>query len=1049
MRALRSSSSIPFRFWQSPECTSVGRLPARSTLIPHPDVPSARGEPEESLWHRSLDGRWRFRLVERPEAAPADFASASLDDRTWGRIEVPGNWMCQGHDRPHYTNVIMPWSAEPPFVPKENPTGLYRRSFRLPAAWLRRRTVLHVGGAESALAVWLNGAFVGLHKDSRLPAEFDLTPYLVRGANTLVAMVARWSDGSWIEDQDQWWMAGLHRSVYLYSTDHTWIADAKIEARPTEEGGVVDMAVDVGFTDAPEPGWSIEAKVEELGGRELSTCRAEVPVFQRGRPLEELLAGMSFHGMTARLRSDVPGVQPWSAESPVIYRVILSLCDPEGAVREVASQKTGFRSVEVRDRQLLVNGKPVLIRGVNRHDHDADRGKAVTRESMRRDVECMKRFNINAVRTAHYPNDPYFLDLCDAYGLYVIDEANIESHARQKSLCHDAQFHAAIVDRCRRMVLRDENHPSVIGWSLGNESGYGHGHAAAAAWIRNRDPGRIVHYEGGGVMAGWVDAPETVTRLETDVICPMYPAIEDLVRWAETTKEDRPLILCEYSHAMGNSNGSIAEYWAAIEAHHGLQGGFVWDWIDQGLRTKTQEGVEYFGFGGSFGDEPNDSNFCINGLLGPDREPHPALWDLKKIGEPVAVRAVDVEHGVFAVENRRDFEPLDDLESSFQVDVDGEVVQAGRVSLPKIVAGEEGEVRLPLRRAPVTPGARCRLTFRFATRKKTLWAPRGFQVAWAQIDLPVEEGRVKKQSRAHAVRLKTVSGRSEVRVGDARFEVDRGTGVFSFALGETVLVKEAASLSLWRAPTDNDGPKQGWMSEVVGVRRRWLDWGLDDLRTVVRSVASRRLRDGSVRFVVERDLKGRARGRIRHRQTITIDGRARVLCEEEVRIPRALDDLPRLGVRMIFGAEATELAWLGRGPQESYPDRHLAAAHGKWEMRVEDAYVPYVVPQEHGSHFETRWFSLATNVGPGVRVGAVKPFSFSASHFPVEALTAARNTAELRPRPEVFVHVDAALRGLGTGACGPDTLPPYRVRGGTHRWSWWMEPLTPVGGSWR
>lgn len=1038
----KRSTAVPFRFWEQPEVTSLGRLVARSPMTPFPDEGAARkSDPTESPWYRSLDGPWRFQLVERPEAAPGGFETPKFDDRDWARVEVPGNWTRQGYDRPHYTNVIMPWATEPPLVPEHNPTGLYRRTFRVPAGWHRRRTVLHVGGAESALAVWVNGAFVGVHKDSRLPAEFDLTPHVVRGANTLAAMVVRWSDGSWLEDQDHWWMAGLHRSVYLYSTDHTWIADAKIDAKPTEQGGTVDVSVDVGFADAPERGWSIEAKAEDLRGRALATCGGEVPIFRRGRPLKELLSGMSWRGTTARLQLDVPGVEPWSAERPTLYRVLLSLRDPEGKVREVTTQRIGFRSVEVRDRALLVNGKAVLLRGVNRHDHDADRGKAITREAMRRDVELMKQFNVNAVRTAHYPNDPYFLDLCDEYGLYVIDEANIESHARQKSLCHDARFHGAIVDRCQRMVLRDENHPSVIGWSLGNESGYGHGHAAAAAWVRDRDPGRFLHYEGGGVMGGWLHAPESVSRLETDVICPMYPEIDDLVRWAETTSEERPLIMCEYSHAMGNSNGSLADYWTAIEAHHGLQGGFVWDWIDQGLRTENEEGIEYFGFGGSFGDEPNDANFCLNGLLGPDREPHPALWELKKIGEPVRVRAIDAVRGVFAIENRRDFEPLDDLEAMFQVDVDGVTVQKGRLSLPTIAAGDEAEVRLRLRRRPIAPGAECRLTLRFVTKKKSTWAPRGFQVAWAQLDLPWKEGRAPRQPRKRAVSLKTLRGRSEVRVGDATFDFDRATGAFTLALGGVEIVRQGALPSLWRAPTDNDGPKLGWMSEVKGVRLRWLEWGLDDLRVTKSSVKSRRLRDGSLRLVVERQLQGKGRLCIRHLQTVTIDGHARALFVEELRVPRAYDDLPRVGVRMVLSPEATNLEWLGRGPQESYSDRHVGAAHGRWAMGVEDTYVPYVVPQEHGSHFDTRWFSLATDGGAAVVVGAAEPFSFSASHFSAEDLTAARNTAELRPRDEVFVHVDAALRGLGTEACGPDALPRYRVGPGTHRWSWWLRPL--------
>ena len=1037
-----SSPGIPLaRFWEQPECPGLGRLSARSPLVPFPDAESARGgDTAASPWWRSLDGPWRFRLVGRPDDAPKGFAAAGFADRSWARVEVPGNWTRQGFDRPHYTNVVMPFEAEPPNVPAENPTGLYRTTFRVPAAWRRRRTVVHFGGAESALAVWLNGEFVGLHKDSRLPAEFDVTRSLVAGTNTLAAMVVRWSDGSWIEDQDHWWMAGLHRSVFLYSTGHTWLADAKLTAGLREPGGVLDAAVDVGFAGAPEAGWSVEVAVEDRRGRSLGHERVDVPVFTRGTILDELLAGMSFRGTCAKMRLEIPAVGPWSAERPMLYRVLLSLLDPSGDVREVTTTRVGFRTVEVRERSLRVNGRAVMIRGVNRHDHHADHGKAIPRESMRRDVELMKQFNVNAVRTAHYPNDPYFLDLCDEYGLYVIDEANVESHARQKSLCHDPRFHPAIVDRCRRMVLRDENHPSVIGWSLGNEAGFGAGHAAAAAWIRDRDPSRILHYEGGGVMSGWLRDPDSVSRLETDVICPMYPSIDDIVQWAETTREDRPLLLCEYSHAMGNSNGSLSDYWEAFRTHHGLQGGFVWDWIDQGLRARDEDGEEYFAFGGDFGDEPNDANFCINGLIGPDREPHPALWEMKKVGEPVSVRAVDAARGVVAVRNERDFESSSDLEASFEVGVDGSVVQRGRLDLPRIEAGDEALVRVPLRRRAVARGAECRLTLRFRQKKRTLWAPRGFQVAWAQVDLPWDGTRFPKQPREKAPTVRRDRASLEIHVGRASFGVDRTTGDLRAEFAGVELLRSGGDACLWRAPTDNDGVKLGWMSRVKGVRRRWLKWGLDSLTAEPARVRSRRLRDGSIRIEIDRRLRASERRRIQHRRTLTIDGRGFARVDEELRIPKAFDDLPRVGIRFVVNGAADGLAWYGRGPIESYPDRRESAALGRFDMRVADTYVPYVVPQEHGSHVDTRWLSLATGEGPALWAGATEPLSFSASHFSAEDLTAAAHTADLRPREDVFVHLDARMRGLGTEACGPDALERYRVAGGLHRFTWWLIP---------
>lgn len=1023
----------------------MGRLPARSPLVPFPDLESAReGSDETSPWRRSLDGRWRFRLVDRPEAAPGSFMAAGYADQSWDRVAVPGNWTCQGYDRPHYTNVVMPFATEPPQVPEENPTGLYRRAFRVPASWHGRRTVLQVGAAESALAVWLNGHFLGFHKDSRLPAEFDLSAHLQRGENVLAAMVVRWSDGSWIEDQDHWWMAGIHRSVFLYSTDSTWIADTRIEASLDDGRGVARVATDVGFSAAPEAGWTVEVRLEDSAGKCLATGTDAVPVLDRGSPLRELLSGMYFTGSTARCELVVPDVEPWSAEQPALYRVFVSLRGPDGAVREVVTQRTGFRNVEVRDRRLLVNGKAVLLNGVNRHDHHPDRGKAVSRDDMRRDVELMKQFNVNAVRTAHYPNDPHFLDLCDEYGLYVIDEANVESHARQKSLCHDERFHTAIAERARRMVLRDENHPCILGWSLGNEAGYGGGQAAAAAWIRARDPGRFLQYESGGVMSGWLHEPDSVTRLETDIICPMYATIDDIVAWAQSTNEDRPLILCEYSHAMGNSNGSLADYWEAFREHHGLQGGFIWDWIDQGLRTQTEDGTEYFGFGGSFGDEPNDANFCINGLIGPDRGPHPALWELKKMGEPVRVLPADPARGHFVVRNERCFSSLADLEGTYSLEADGEVVETGGFAMPELAPGEEGEVQLGLRRRAAVPGVAWRLTLRFVQGAKTAWANKGFQVAWAQLDVPWEGGKKEaREPRPRRVVRSSSKGEIQVAVGPSRFRIDREAGNLRVDYGDRELVSQGPVPCLWRAPTDNDGVKQGWMSEVHGVRRRWLEWGLPELETSLEGVRARKKKDGTIELLVERVLRASGRRRIRQSEKITIDGRGLVRLDEEIKVPRAIDDLPRLGVRFVAAPGTDRLEWLGRGPHESYSDRFASAPLGRFRMSVADTYVPYVVPQEHGSHFETSWLSLATEDRAALWISAEAPFSFSASHFSAEDLTAARNTAELVPREEVHVHVDAALRGIGTGACGPDTLARYRVAGGTHRFTWWLWAFDP------
>ena len=688
-------------WWCRPELTELHRLPSRAPL------------PTADEWHHDLDGSWDFLLVDRPAAAPKGWAEPAADIRGWRSIEVPGCWTMQDTgDIPRYTNIVMPWPAEPPAVPDANPTGLYRRSFTLPSEWKRRRTILHLGGFESAAAVLCNGAFVGLGKDSRLGSEFDLTPHLLVGANTIAVQVVRWSDGSWLEDQDHWWHAGLHRSVFLRSAPHTALDDIAVVADydPSTGAGLLRVSAHVGFGGEPEPGWTTAVRLRMERGKRCHRGILESTVATPGigdpSTLVDMAYGHERNQSTTELELD--RVDPWSAESPTRYRLEVSLCDPTGTIVDETQLWVGFRRVEVRDRSLLINGAPVMICGVNRHDHHPDTGKTMTAEEIRAELVTMKRHNINAVRTAHYPNDPALLDLCDELGLYVIDEANAESHARLASLCHDERFHMAFLTRVQRMVLRDRNHPSIIGWSLGNESGHGAAHDAGAAWIRSIDPTRFVHYE-GAIMWRFSQAhsrlpreamfqsPSTLERLATDVVCPMYSSIDDIVDWAawadETGGDDRPLILCEYSHAMGNSNGSLHDYWEAFENHAALQGGFIWDWRDQGLRATATNGKEYWAYGGHRGGNAADANFCINGLVGPDGEPHPALAELAWCNRPV--RVTDAPGRKVRIHNHRWFTTLDDLRCRWEVIVDGALVEKGTLDLPRIEPGDSALVLVP------------------------------------------------------------------------------------------------------------------------------------------------------------------------------------------------------------------------------------------------------------------------------------------------------------------------------------------------------------------
>lgn len=1013
-----------------PELTELNRLPSRPPLEPYRDADGARTG-GRLPWRRSLDGSWRFRLVDRPAAAPARWMHPSTDDTRWGAVAVPGCWTRQGvGDLPHYTNIVMPWpELAPPEVPTDNPTGLHRTTFTVPAAWRRRDVVLHLGGAESMAVVWCNGHFVGMGKDSRLPSEFDLTPHLVDGDNLLAVMVVRYCDATWIEDQDHWWHAGLHRSCFLEARGRSRIDDLTVQADfdPTTGRGALTVGAWATGTAA-----SIRVSLETARGRRIGSPHvAPVATAEGGGHFEQLLQAYAHPGPTAWITAPDLRVEPWSAESPTRYRVVTELLDAGGRVLEAHATWTGFRRVEIRHRRLLINGRPIIVHGVNRHDHHPVTGKTLTIDEMRADLVTMKQHNINAVRTAHYPNDHRLLDLCDELGLYVVDEANVESHARLASLTRDERWTHAVAERTQRMVRRDRNHPSVVGWSLGNESGHGPGHDAAAGWVRRVDPTRFVQYEGaiqGRFAVNSLDdgsatarPPSAAERRVTDVVCPMYTPIEVIVgwaRWAERTGlDDRPLILCEYSHAMGNSNGSLAAYVDAFHTEPALAGGFIWDWRDQGLAETDEEARFYWAYGGHFGEDLHDANFCINGLVGPDGTPHPAMRELVWAARPVTAQSLGGRR--VRVTNRRHFESTADLRLRWSLDIDGRTVESGTLDVD-IAAGASKTLGIPWT-TRVPRDAEAHLLIEWVTRRAADWAERGHVVGWDQIE-------VRRGAPAPA----RTRARRPVRVdtGDQGIE-----GVW---LGDRPVIVGDVTATLWRAPTDNDGVKQGWMSGVQGTRLRWRKLGLDQLDLRTDRVARRPTVDAET-ITISRRLVG-PRGEAKHRTVVTV-GATGAHFAERIEIPREWADLPRVGVRFESPAGLDRLEWFGLGPHETYPDRRSSGVVRRWASTVDEQYHEYVVPQEHGSHEATRWFSLTDDRRRGIRIDLGEPMAFAARRHHDAAMTAAHTIAELERADTTEVHIDAAQRGLGTAACGPDTLPPYLVRPGTYRFAWTLSGL--------
>ncbi len=1028
--------SGPLKTWQSPETLSLNRLPARATTYPYPSAAAALENCREaSPWWHSLNGDWDFRLVGRPEDVPTEFAQPDYAlDAAWSKLPVPSNWTMHGHGYPHYTNVVMPFNDLPPQVPAENPTGLYRTRFTVPADWDGRRIILHIGGAESVLYVWVDGQGVGLAKDTRLPSEFDLTAYVRAGAtHTLAAAVVKWSDASFVEDQDQWWMGGIHREVYLYSQAALYLEDVFVRGEVAADLRNASLAVDVrvGAPDAEAKGCRIRVQLHDAQGR---------PVLRR--PAEGAVHATDFwRHPRKRIRLSVPVKAPklWSAESPNLYTAVVTLIGPDGAVLEHTSAQVGFRRIETRNRQLLINGQPVLITGVNRHEHDDVRGKAVTREGMLQDIRVMKQHNINAVRTSHYPNDPQWYDLCDEYGLYVFDEANVESHAFYQELSHDNRYAPAFLDRGLRMVERDKNHPSIIAWSLGNESGYGPHHDAMAAWIRQRDPSRAIHYE-GAISFDW-----TGGKAATDLICPMYPQIDKLVAWARDRKspDQRPLIMCEYSHAMGNSNGSLADYFDAFEQYHGLQGGFIWEWVDHGIRRRDAQGREYWAYGGDFGDTPSDKNFVCDGLVWPDRRAHPGLYEYKHLAQPVRVETVDARRGRFRVQNRRWFTGLADLRGTWELLVDGVVKAQGALPALKAAPRQQQAITVKYPALTLPMAAEVHVNFRFFTRKATTWCEAGHEVAWHQHAVPAAAFKRAQAPEAVAapsgkVELTSKPTGWQVRAASLTFEVDRERGEIANLSrdGEIVLLR-GPRLNVWRAATDNDGLKLFEFVNWGGARllTDCLKVGYDRMEAAGAKVTARGLRSGEAEIVIRSRWRCPGVKRyITHTHTYRVGLAGDLEVTNDFDLDRRLPEVPRLGVSLVLPQAQEQLSWLGLGPWENYTDRKRSALVGRYDSTVTEQYVPYILPQEHGNKCDVRWIELRDDRGAGLRFTALgRHFEASASHFTAADLYAAKHTTDLTPRPEVHLNLDYGQRGLGTASCGPDTLPQYRIPAGKYR----------------
>jgi beta-galactosidase len=936
----------------------VGMLPPRART--ESDAPAL-----------SLDGLWQFSHHPTVAGSGAGFPDPDLDDSDWARLPVPAHWQLHGYGSPAYTNVVYPFPVDPPYVPDENPTGEYRRTFHLPPGWPPGSTVLRFDGVDSCYRVWLNGTELGHAKGSRLPAEFEVGHLLRTGRNVLAVRVHQWSAGSYLEDQDMWWLSGIFRSVTLLARPANGLADVFVHAEYDHETGVGTLSVATNGVPAL-------LTVPELG---LVDVPAEGP-------------------------HRIDTVEPWSAEVPRLYRGTLATADERVGVR------IGFRTVAVVDGRLTVNGAPILLRGVNRHEWHPEHGRAVPRETMLADVLLMKRHNINAVRTSHYPPHPDFLDLCDEYGLWVIDECDLETHGFifvgwERNPSDDPVWADALLDRMRRTVERDKNHPSVIIWSLGNESGTGRNLAAMADWTHDRDPSRLVHYEGDWNCA------------YTDLYSRMYLPHKDVDavgRYEEPTTEEPsadahrrslPFLQCEYAHAMGNGPGGLTEYQELFEQYPRCAGGFVWEWIDHGIPRTTPDGRRYYAYGGDFGEPLHDGHFITDGLLFPDRTPSPGLIEFATVISPVRI-APDPGGGTVTITNRYDFASTAHLAFDWQVTREGEPLASGMVAVPVLAAGESRQVALPDEALKAGGDAgETWLTVRATLAEPTAWGDAGHEVAFGQAQA---EPPVRTPVWRSARTTGTAAG---LRLGPAEFD-ERGSLV---ALGGVAV--DGPRLDLWRAPTDNDAGHHGDES----VAKEWRRIGLHRLRHRLVS-----LDDRGDRLVVTTHVGAAATDwAYRAEFEWTADGDRVRLGITAQPVGAWTSVLPRIGVRMGVPAWLDRVTWFGTGPGESYPDSRRAARVGRYSLTVDEWQTPYVFPQENGHRSDVRWATLTGADGTSLRIEGEPTFGLTARRWTSEDLAAATHQSDLVPGDRIWLNLDAAQQGIGSASCGPGVLPGHRL----------------------
>jgi beta-galactosidase len=1026
--------------WENEAVFGINKETTHVTYIPYAGTNEAlKGVSEASPYYFTLDGSWKFNWVKQPSERPQNFYRNDFNDGGWKTIPVPGNMEMQGYGTPIYTNFIYPFQPVPPkvisrsppdwTVSKEpNPVGSYRRSFDIPASWNGKEVFVHFNSVQSAFYIWVNGQKVGYSENSMSPAEFDITRYVKPGKNNIAVEVYKYSDGSYLEDQDMFRFSGIFRSVFVFATPKLHLRDYFMQS---------DLSAD--FSSAK---FSVKAAIKNDEAKRSAGGTLAVNIYQ---PDGKLLNGSAFitqnlASMNAdseksyQLASNISHPQLWSAETPNLYKVVFTLKDKKGNIQEVLASEFGFRKVEIKDSRLFVNGKPILLKGVNRHEVHPKYGKTIPLETMITDIRLMKQYNINTVRTCHYPDDPAWYKLCDEYGLYVIDEANLETHGMGDQLSRDPKWKAAYIDREVRLVERDKNHPSVIIWSMGNESGGGENFVSGKAAILNLDQSRPIHYEGQNEVA--------------DIESSMYPSIGDLTKEGEKVSP-KPFFMCEYAHAMGNAIGDLKEYWDAIESHKRLIGGCIWEWVDQGVNKTIPgdtSGKTFFAYGGDFGDKPNDGTFSIKGLITSDRQIKPEIEEVKKVYQYISIKAADILQGKISITNKYAFINLNQFDLTWSLAADGKVIQSGTLPALNLPGEQTTTIRIPYIKPALFAGAQYWLTVSFKLREDNVWAKQGHVVAWEQMAVPFETPAIPVINTARITDMDLKQDDRQVAIYGKTFHVvfDKTAGtIASLTYGDRTIISNAQNgpmFNLYRARMDNDRTKER------GPYIEWTKAGYDSLQYTLKSFNLNKNDNKQATITTITDAVTRSGFKITSTITYTVYGNGFINVAAQFSPGKNDLDIPRLGLRMFLKEGLENVEWYGRGPHENYSDRKESAAFGQYQRTVSQMLEQYERPQGMANREDVHWLKITDEENNGIEIVANGKLNFTTLHYTDQDLWKAEHLYQLKPRKETVLSLDYEQLGIGNASCGPTPLPQYYIPASLASISFSIRPYSPIVG---